>query len=126
MLGGFLTVGILGAYGLALYWLELETGAAVTVAFLTLALGHLWTVINLRALETGLVVNDVSHNRYVRGAIVLCLCLIGLELWLTGLSGILKLEPSSRAGLALAAGASILPLLRGQAWLVWKGRAGAN
>jgi len=119
MLGAFLTVAILGAFVLALFWLELETGAAVTVAFLTLSLGHLWNVFNLRDPKTGPILNDVSRNRYVWGAITICLALIASALWLPGLSGLLKLEPPAQSALALASAASVLPLLLGQAWIAW-------
>ena len=117
VLGGFLTVAILGAFGLALFWLKLDTGAAVTVAFLTLALGHLWNVFNLRDPRTGPILNDVTRNRYVWGAVAICLALIAGAFWLPGLSGLLKLEPPGRAGLALAVGASVVPLVLGQAWI---------
>ncbi len=122
LLGAFLAIGILGALGIALFWLELDAEGAVTVAFLTLALGHLWNVFNLRDPDTGPIMNDVTRNRYVWGAIVLCLGLIALALWLPGLAALLSLDPSSMAGLALAAGSSLLPLLLGQTWLGWKGR----
>lgn len=117
-LGAFLTLAILGAFGLALFWLGLDTGGAVTVAFLTLALGHLWNVFNLRDPKMGLILNDVTRNRYVWGAVVLCLVLIGLALWLPGLSGLLKLDPPVIAGLALAAVGSLVPVLLGQVWIV--------
>jgi Ca2+-transporting ATPase len=125
MLGAFLTVAILGAFVLALFWLELEAGAAVTVAFLTLSLGHLWNVFNLRDPKTGPILNDVSRNKYVWGAIAICLALIAAALWLPGLSGLLKLEPPGQSALALAAFASVLPLLLGQAWIAWVRGAGA-
>jgi len=119
VLGGFLTVAILGAFGVALFWLELDTGAAVTVAFLTLSLGHLWNVFNLRDPRTGPIVNDVTRNRYVWAAVAICLVLIAGALWIPGLSGLLKLEPPGQAALALAAGASVLPLVLGQVWIAW-------
>ncbi len=117
VLGGFLTVAILGAFGLALFWLGLEDGAAITVAFLTMSLGHLWNVFNLRDPRTGPILNDVTRNRYVWGAVAICLALIAGALWLPGLSGLLKLQPPGAAGMALAAGASVLPLLLGQVWI---------
>lgn len=118
VLGAFLTMTILGAFGLALYWLDLDTEEAVTVAFLTLALGHLWNVFNLRDPRTGLFVNDVSRNSYVWGAIVLCLALIAAALWLPGLSGLLKIALPGANGLALAATASLIPVALGQVWIV--------
>lgn len=118
VLGAFLTVSILGAFSLALYWLELDTAEAVTVAFMTLALGHLWNVFNLRDPRKGLFVNDVSRNSYVWGAIVLCLALIAVALWLPGLSGLLGIALPAADGLALAATASLIPVILGQVWIV--------
>jgi Ca2+-transporting ATPase len=126
VLGAFLTVAILGAFGLALFWLELDTGAAVTVAFLTLSLGHLWNVFNLRDPRTGPILNDVSRNIYVWGAIVICLALIASALWLPALAGLLKLETPGQAGLALAAGASIFPVVLGQIWIAWVRRGDSD
>jgi Ca2+-transporting ATPase len=122
VLGGFLTVAILGAFALALFWLKLGTGPAITVGFLTLALGHLWNVFNLRDPATGFFVNDVSRNRYVWGAIALCLGLIGAALWMPGLSGLLKTEPPGVPGFLLAASASLIPVALGQIWIAWKPR----
>lgn len=122
VLGGFLTVAILGAFALALFWLKLGTGPAITVGFLTLALGHLWNVFNLRDPATGFFVNDVSRNRYVWGAIALCLGLIAAALWMPGLSGLLKTEPPGVPGFLLAASASLIPVALGQIWIAWMPR----
>ena len=117
VLGGFLTVAILGAFVLALFWLDLDEGGAVTVAFLTLSLGHLWNVFNLRDPRTGPILNDVTRNRYVWGAVVICLALIAAALWLPGVSALLHLKSPGTAGLLLALGASLLPLLPAQVWI---------
>jgi len=118
VLGGAITLAVLLAFGLSLFWLRLDPGACVTVAFLTLALAQLWNVFNLRDPDSGPIRNEVSRNPYVWGAIALCLGLIGLALWFPPLAGLLQLEPPGRAGLALAALAGILPLALGQAWIV--------
>ena len=119
VLGGVLTVAILGAFGLALFWLNLDTGAAITVAFVTLSLGHLWNVFNLRDPKMGPILNDVTRNSSVWGALAICLALIAAALWMPGLSGLLALSPPGGSGLALAAGASVVPLVLGQIWIAW-------
>ena len=126
VLGAFLTIAILGAFGLALFWLDLDTSAAVTVAFLTLSLGHLWNVFNLRDPRTRLIVNDVTCNRYIWGAVAICLALIAGAVWLPGLSELLKLAPPGQVGLALAIGASVVPLGLGQVWVAWVRKAQAD
>ena len=121
ILGAAITVATLGAFVLALYWLDLESGSAITVAFLTLALAQLWNVFNVRDPDAGMFKNEVTRNVYVWGAIVLCLVLIGLALWVPWLAILLGLPDPGWDGLALAAGASLVPLALGQGWLVVAG-----
>ena len=124
LLGGAITLATLGAFVLSIYGLGLDTPASVTVAFLTLALGQLWNVFNLRDPEAGLIRNDVTRNPYVWGAIGLCLGLIALALWLPALADLLQLASPGAEGLALAATASFAPLVLGQGWIAWQGRGG--
>jgi Ca2+-transporting ATPase len=119
VLGALITVATLGAFLLALTWLALVPDAAVTVAFLTLALAQLWNVFNMRDPDAGLISNDVTRNAYVWGAIVLCLGLIGFAVGLPTLANLLGLPWPGPQGLALAAVASLVPLVLGQAWLAF-------
>ena len=115
--GVFITMATLGAFACALFWLGLESGPAVTVAFLTLALAQLWNVFNMRDRDSGLLLNEVTRNGYVWGAIALCLGMIGLAIWFPPLADLLGLPNPGRAGLVLAVTASLIPLLLGQAWV---------
>ena len=124
VLGGAITMATLGAFGLALFWLGMETQAAITVAFLTLALAQMWNVFNLRNPEAGVLHNDVTANHYVWGAIVLCLLLIAAALWVPLLAEVLRLAWPGMAGLGLAAVASLVPLGFGQIWIGWTKRRG--
>jgi Ca2+-transporting ATPase len=117
VLGASITIATLGAFGLALYWLQLDAGPSVTVAFLTLALAQLWNVFNVRDRDSGFLSNEVTHNPYVWGAIALCLGLIGLALWVPALAALLGLPNPGSAGFVLAGCASLVPLAFGQAWL---------
>ena len=117
VLGALITIATLGAFLAALTWLGLAPGAAVTVAFLTLALAQLWNVFNMRDPEADLFNNDVTRNSYVWGALALCLVLIGLAVWLPALADLLGLPNPGLKGLALSFAASLAPLLLGQAWL---------
>jgi len=121
VLGAAITIATLGAFLLALSWLQLDAAAAVTVAFLTLALAQLWNVFNMRDPGTGLFDNDVTRNPYVWGALALCLGLIGLAIWLPALASLLGLPTPGMEGLALALAASLTPLVLGQAWLALAG-----
>ncbi|MFX0541459.1 cation-translocating P-type ATPase [Roseovarius sp. S4756] len=113
-LGALITALTLGAFALALFWLRLDIGPAVTVSFLTLALAQLWNVFNMRKAGSSLIFNEVTRNPYVWGALALCLGLIAAALWLPGLSDILKLPDPGREGLALAFGVSLLQYILGQ------------
>ncbi|MCY0095982.1 cation-translocating P-type ATPase [Hoeflea ulvae] len=118
VLGAAITLATLGAFVTALVWLELDAGPAVTVAFLTLALSQMWNVFNMRDADSGLLDNDVTRNRYVWGALALCLGLIGLALWQPALADLLGLPDPGAPGLLLSAVASLVPLALGQAWLI--------
>ena len=117
VLGGAITLATLGAYGLSLFWLAMDGADAITVAFVTLALAQMWNVFNLRNPEAGLLRNDVTANPHVWAAIALCLILIGAALWVPGLALVLRLEWPGMAGLGLALGASLVPLVLGQIWI---------
>ncbi|WP_102108052.1 cation-translocating P-type ATPase [Oceaniglobus roseus] len=114
LLGAALTAATLFAFLLALFALDLPQGHCVTVAFLTLALAQLWNVFNMRDPATRLLRNDVTANPGIWGALGLCLVLLALAVLLPGLAGILRLPFPGGAGLALALGASLLPLLAAQ------------
>ena len=117
VLGVSITIATLGAFALALYWLQLDTGPSVTVAFLTLALAQLWNVFNVRDRDSGFLSNEVTGNPYVWGAIALCLGLIGLALWVPALAALLGLPSPGPSGFVLAGCASLVPLALGQAWI---------
>ena len=118
VLGASITLATLSAFVGAFFWLDLETGPAVTVAFLTLALAQLWNVFNVRDHGSSMLRNEVTRNGYVWAAIALCLGLIGLALWFPPLAELLSLPDPGRAGLVLGVIASLAPLALGQAW-VW-------
>jgi len=121
VLGALITVATLGAFLLALNWLKLDAAAAVTVAFLTLALAQLWNVFNMRDADAGLLNNEVTRNLYVWGALALCLGLIGLAIWLPSLADLLGLPNPGPQGLALSLAASLMPLVVGQTWIALTG-----
>lgn len=112
--GGLITAAVLGAFALALFWLKMEIGGAVTVAFLALAFAQLWHVFNMRSPGSSLFDNDITRNIYVWGALLLCAGLIVLAIYLPGLAEVLRLESPGAAGWTLALAASAIPLLAGQ------------
>jgi Ca2+-transporting ATPase len=112
--GSTITISTLTAFVVAIEVLNLDATAAVTVSFLTLALAQLWHVFNMRNRHSRLLRNEITRNRYVWGALVLCVGLILAAVYLPGLSGILRLSAPPLAGWGIALGLSFLPLILGQ------------
>ena len=122
LLSGAITLATLAAFGMALFGLGLAAEQAVTVAFLTLALGQVWSVFNLRDPHAGPIRNDVVENPLVWGAIGLCLGLIAAALWLPSLAQVMGLAPPGLPGLGVTVVASLVPLVVGQLALLWHQR----
>ena len=114
--GILISVVTVGAFALAreLYPPEISDHTLVTISFLTLAFAQLWHVFDMRELESGILINEVTENKYVWGALVLCSLLLLAAVYLPGLSAALKTEPLGIRGWALAVGMSFIPLLLGQ------------
>jgi len=116
-LGGYgflITVSVLGAFALALIWLEMDSTQAVTVSFLTLAFAQLWHVFNMREHDSGLIRNDITRNLYIWGALALCTLLLVAAVYLPGLSDVLKMTPPGSSGWFLIIAMSLIPLVMGQ------------
>nr|WP_263809282.1 cation-translocating P-type ATPase C-terminal domain-containing protein [Salinibacter sp.] len=125
-------IGI-GGYGLvfsgavlgALFWatqgLGLEGEAAVTVSFLTLAFAQLWHVFNMRQPESGVLVNEVTRNRYVWAAVGFCMLLLFGAVYIPGVAGVLEIQPPGAEAWTLIALMSLVPLAVGQGMLGVRG-----
>jgi Ca2+-transporting ATPase len=117
-LGGVIALSVLAALGLAVHWLEKPAAEATSVAFLTLALAQLWHVFTMRNRASGWIRNEVSRNPWVWGALALCLGLLLLAVYWTPLAELLSVVDPGLSGWSLALGASFVPLLAGQLYLV--------
>lgn len=109
-----LTAATLAAFVLAIRWLGMPPAGAVTVSFVTLALGQLWHVFDMREPGSRLLVNEITRNPYVWGALALCIGLVAVAVYFPPLSAVLSLAPPPAAGLALALGLSLAPWAVGQ------------
>lgn len=105
---------VLGALLIGQRWLEVTELEAVTLSFLTLAFGKLWFTFNLRSPNSGILRNEVTRNRWVWGAIVLCVALLLAAVYLPGLSDLLQTRALGWRGWALLLGMSFIPLVAGQ------------
>jgi len=112
--GFVITLATLGALMAAHLWLGLEGDSAVTISFLTLAFAQLWHVFNMREANAGLILNDITRNKFVWGALILCTSLLLGATYLPALADILHLVPPDRSGWALIITMSVVPVLSGQ------------
>ena len=112
--GAVITVAVLGALLLALHWLGLPEGQAVTVSFLTLALAQLWHVFSMRARGSSLLRNEVTRNVWVWGALVLCTVILAAAVQVPALARVLDIHALDRSAWLLVAVMSLLPWMVGQ------------
>jgi Ca2+-transporting ATPase len=109
-----ITLAVLGALALSLTWLGMEKDQAVTVSFLTLAFAQLWHVFNMRDWDSGFLNNDITRNRYIWGALALCVGLLLAAVYLPGLASVLKVVAPGLRGWGLVIVMSLIPWGIGQ------------
>jgi Ca2+-transporting ATPase len=112
--GLIISLCILGSLGIAFYWLKLPTDQAVTISFMTLGFSRLFHVFNMRDRESSVFNNELSRNRYVWGAIVLCAAMLVAAIYVPGLSDVLKTYKPDFTAWGVILGMSIIPLIIGQ------------
>jgi len=112
--GLIIAAPVLGSFYLAFNWLGLDKNQAVTISFLTIAFSRLWHVFNMRDRGSGVLVNEVTRNKYVWGALILCTGLLAIAIYLPILSDILQTHAPSLQGWLLILGMSLVPLVIGQ------------
>jgi len=125
-IGGYglvLAAVMLGVFAVALGPLGTSVEEAVTLSFLTISISRLLHVFNMHDPDSGIAVNEISRNPFVWGALVLCVALLLVAVYVPTLAGVLSLTPPSRAGWWLIGGGSLVPLVVGQAYLTWRARS---
>lgn len=115
-----ITVSVLGAFMVGMYWLEVGTEGAVTMSFLTLALSQLWHVFNMRDVHTEILSNSVTKNKWIWGALSLCIILLLVAVYTPVISDVMSLLPPSPAMWGVILVTSFIPLMAGQALLALK------
>ncbi len=113
--GVLLTGATLGALVIARVWLGLEGNALVTVTFLTLGFSQLGHVFNMRGRGSHALRNSITLNPYVWMAVTLCTALLLVAVYWPPLAGALHIAAPDAAGWVLILGASLAPLMLGQA-----------
>lgn len=123
--GAALAAGTFAALA-ATRWLDLDARQSVTVTFLTLAFAQLWHAFNMRSARGGLFVNEVTRNRWLWGALVLCTALLAAPPYLPPVAHVLHLAPLSATMWAVVVGCSLAPLVVTQAIMAVAGRRHAG
>jgi len=104
-----ISAAVLGGLAIAVLWMGMDEARAVTISFLILAFAQLWHVFNMRDHDTGVINNDIVENPWVWGALVLCIGLLLLAVYVPGLATLLKVQASGVEGWALILGMSVIP-----------------
>jgi Ca2+-transporting ATPase len=99
-------------------WLALDPRQSVTVTFLTLAFAQLWHAFNMRSLRAGLLVNEVTRNGWLWGAIALCSVLLAAPPYLAPAAHLLHLAPLTPPMWGAVLVCSLAPLVATQAVMI--------
>jgi Ca2+-transporting ATPase len=119
--GVALTAGTFAAL-LAGRWLGLDARQSVTVTFLTLAFAQIWHAFNMRNAQAGLVVNEVTRNGWLWGAIVLCTILLAAPPYMPPVAHLLHLAPLTAPMWGVVLVCSLAPLAVTQGIMIVVGR----
>jgi len=107
--GAVIAAAMLAAELIALRLLEFTEPQAVTCSFLTLAVSKLWFSLTVRERESPLLVNEITRNAWLWGAIALCLALLAAAVYAPFLSGLLETAAPPPSGYALILALSLIP-----------------
>ncbi len=116
------TASVLGALLVAEHQLGMSPTESVTVSFLVLAFAQLWHVFNMRSETSGIFVNEVTRNPFVWSALVLCVVLISLGVYVPVFATALGIVPPGLQAWCLVLLMSCVPLMFGQLLLFINGR----
>ncbi len=108
--GVVLALSVLGAMAIAVFQLGFDADRAVTVSFCTLAFAQIWHVFNMRDDMRALLRNEITRNIWVWIAIVICVLLVLLAVYLPVVRELLNLVDPGLAGWTVILGMSLLPL----------------
>jgi Ca2+-transporting ATPase len=112
--GLIMMLATLTAMVLARDVLTLEGTAIVTVSFLALAMAQIWHVFNMADPGQPLLVNDVTRNPYVWGAVLVCLGFIAAACYLPPVADVLKLTSPDARAWAVVLGTSLASMVLGR------------
>jgi Ca2+-transporting ATPase len=112
--GVFIMIAVLTGMGLALNALDFGEAQATTISFLILAFAQLWHVFNMRENGTNIFVNGVTRNKYVWFALLICVALLLMAVYIPFLANLLSLVNPTLTGWLIVLAGSLAPMLIGQ------------
>lgn len=98
-----------GVYFYGYYQMDLGKDICNNIAFFSLSFAQLFNVLNMRDPDENVFVNQVSRNKWVWGALALCLGALLAAYYIPGLSDILSLQDMGTDAWILIAIGSIVP-----------------
>ncbi len=124
--GIVIAITVLGVFIIALEVLGIEPQKAVSISFLTLAFARLWHVFNMRESNSHLFRNEITQNSFIWLALLICIVLLLLTVYLPFLAQVLQVVDPGLEGWGLILGMSFIPLILGQIWKLWQSRTRRN
>lgn len=108
---------VLAAFYIGLQWMSVGADGAVTMSFLTLALAQLWHVFNMRDDHSSIFSNSVNRNKWVWGAILLCVGLLLTAIYVPLFAEVLSLVKPTLPMWGVVMVMSLIPLVFGQLFI---------
>lgn len=109
--GLILTIFIVGAYFFASFYWGLSTEVCNNVAFLSLGFAQLWHVFDMREAEEPIFNNQVTRNKYVWWAVLLCVIAIISSYFIPQINEVLSYQSLDLKVWILIAVTSVLPVI---------------
>jgi Ca2+-transporting ATPase len=111
--GTVISLTVLAAMAIAVFFLQFDSDRSVTVSFCTLAFAQLWHVFNMRDNISAVFNNEITGNVWVWAAIVFCIGLILVAIYAPLPSEMLKLVDPGIEGWLVILPMSLVPLFLG-------------
>jgi Ca2+-transporting ATPase len=109
--GFIIAAGVAGAYFYAYLAMGLSPEKCNNIAFFSLALAQLLHVFNMRNAEEAVFSNQVTRNKFVWGALALCLAALAAAYIIPGMRDILSLQTLTMNDWLLILASSFAPLV---------------
>lgn len=109
--GIMITFAVVGCLVYSLYILHVHQNIAVTMTFFTIAFAQIFHVFNMRETNSKLILNEITKNLYIWLAIILCILLMFMTLWIPSLQQVLRVHTLELNQWQVVLTFSLLPLV---------------